>query len=69
MTSIAITFSQDHPNDVQTLRHISPITPFSVPIKISFVNLLRKIPAAFNKGLIADIHLLLTSRVDDPQHQ
>jgi len=61
MTNISITFTQDHPNNIQAVSQIAQSTSFSIPIKINFVNLLRKIPAAFNKGLIADIYLLLTS--------
>ncbi|MDO8259910.1 MAG: hypothetical protein Q7T50_00235, partial [Candidatus Magasanikbacteria bacterium] len=66
MTNIALTFSQDHPSSLQTVNSIAQSFPRTIPLKIDLVRLGSKVFKTINKGMISDIHLLLTSPVEDP---
>lgn len=67
MTNITFTFSQGHPSNLQTVNNIAPSFPRTIPLKMDLVSLSSKVFKTINKGLIADIHLLLTSAIEDPK--
>lgn len=66
MTNITFTFSQGHPSSLQTVNSIAQSFPRAFTLKVDLVKLSSKVLKIINKGLIADVHLLLTSPVEDP---